>query len=426
MGTRIVSLGESYFNININNVYSYFKSLNTAFHIVFALFGFMLFLIIANQLVSGTMLSFSLITEPMIIPLVREEEDSEDLYIDDFFWLHERGVDLIFIFIFLHLFRKIYLNTPDQEQDISWKSGAFAFLIVLGVVFFGLVLCCTHLSEITLVIAVNAFKTFFLFIGKAYTWLFTDCSLSSDTLIRLAYLHYVLAFVLFALGLCHGVDMHYDWKSDSTVDGIKQEIVWFDEVLLNELGKTLDILVLTAIACLYLYVDPEAIHYELFMWGDIGMTVDVRYLGVAPHWYFRPYMAWLIVCPYHYLGIFGLVFFFTVIFFQYNIFGLGELDCYQIQKNSTMSTTLSNKSNVYYTRLEKVNTSYDLQWIVAFALFLIAVAHTLTYLPYGRFYNHVGGNFSFLFTYIYIFSYLGFIILRDMQILKTLRLTLIN
>jgi hypothetical protein len=50
-----------------------------------ALFGFMVFIIIANQLISGTMLAFSLIPEPMMIPLVRDEEDSEDLYIDDFF-----------------------------------------------------------------------------------------------------------------------------------------------------------------------------------------------------------------------------------------------------------------------------------------------------------------------------------------------------
>jgi len=31
------------------------------------------------------MLSFSLIPEAMIVPMVREEEDIEDLYIDDFF-----------------------------------------------------------------------------------------------------------------------------------------------------------------------------------------------------------------------------------------------------------------------------------------------------------------------------------------------------
>jgi hypothetical protein len=45
----------------------------------------MLFLIITNQIVSGVMLSFSVVPEPMIVPLVREEEDVESLFIDDFF-----------------------------------------------------------------------------------------------------------------------------------------------------------------------------------------------------------------------------------------------------------------------------------------------------------------------------------------------------
>jgi len=43
--------------------------------------------------------------------------------------------------------------------------------------------------------------------------------------------------------------------------------------------------------CLYLYPEPDALNYELFMWGDVGMQTDVRFFGVAPHWYFRPYMS---------------------------------------------------------------------------------------------------------------------------------------
>jgi hypothetical protein len=50
--------------------------------------------------------------------------------------------------------------------------------------------------------------------------------------------------------------------------------------------------------------------YEIFMWGDVGFINDIRFYGVAPHWYFRPLMAWLLVCPFHKLGIAGLVFFF--------------------------------------------------------------------------------------------------------------------
>ena len=89
----------SYFNLNIRSIYHYFAVLSVSFHDIHSLFGFFTFLTVASQLVSGTMLAFSLVPEPMIVPIVRNEEDIEDLYTDDFFWLHERGVDLIFSFI---------------------------------------------------------------------------------------------------------------------------------------------------------------------------------------------------------------------------------------------------------------------------------------------------------------------------------------
>jgi len=56
-----------------------------SFHDINSLFGFFTFLTVGSQLVSGTMLAFSLIPEPMIVPIVRNEEDIEDLYTDDFF-----------------------------------------------------------------------------------------------------------------------------------------------------------------------------------------------------------------------------------------------------------------------------------------------------------------------------------------------------
>jgi len=106
-----------YFNLNIKNIFTYFALLSVSFHDFFSLFGFFTFLTIASQLLSGTMLAFSLIPEPMIIPIVREEEDTEDLYTDDFFWLHERGVDLLFIFSYIHLFRKLFLNVFEFENE---------------------------------------------------------------------------------------------------------------------------------------------------------------------------------------------------------------------------------------------------------------------------------------------------------------------
>lgn len=74
-----------YFSLSLNNVINYFKTLRVSMHELFSLFGFFTFIVIAVQLVSGTMLAFSLVPETMLVAIVRDEEDIEDLYTDDFF-----------------------------------------------------------------------------------------------------------------------------------------------------------------------------------------------------------------------------------------------------------------------------------------------------------------------------------------------------
>jgi len=114
----------------------------------------------------------------------------------------------------------------------------------------------------------------------------------------------------------HSIDMHYDWKNEASYDGLDNNLIWWDEALVNELNSATLLLLATWLICLNLYLYPEPITYELFMWGDVAFMNDVRFYGVAPHWYFRPFMAWLLVCPFHRLGIFGLVFFFYSVIFS--------------------------------------------------------------------------------------------------------------
>jgi hypothetical protein len=394
----------NYFNTSIKNLISYFTILTVSFHDISSLFGFFIFITIVNQLVSGTMLSFSLVIEPMLIPMVREEEDVEDLYIDDFFWLHERGVDLLFIFSYLHLFRKIYLSNFEYDQECAWKSGIFSFLILQVVVFCGLVLCCTHLSDITLAIAANLYDTVFAHVGKFYWFLFTNKELNTDTLIRLAYLHYVLAFYLFYLGLIHGIDMHYDWKNEIQLDGLEIQMIWFDEALLNELSALIYFYLILMILCFNLYVEPEPLSYEFFMWGDIGFMNDVRYLSVAPHWYFRPFMAWLTVCPFHKTGLFGLVFYFFILFYQPTIFGVNEQNFYL--KKITTITPFGIKSNIIYTPKNN-SIFFEILYNITFFWFCCSALYVVSYLPYGRFYNRINGNYGTLISFLYIFIYLG-------------------
>ena len=92
-----------YFGLSMYNLINYFAILTVPFHDINALYGFFLILVVVSQLASGTMLSFSLITEPMIVPIVRDEEDLEDLYADDFFLSTWKRSRLIIYF---------WVNTP--------------------------------------------------------------------------------------------------------------------------------------------------------------------------------------------------------------------------------------------------------------------------------------------------------------------------
>ena len=397
----------------------YFTLLNVSFHEINSIFGFVTMITIIFQLISGTMLSFSLIPEPMVVPVVRDEEDLEDAYTDDFFWLHERGVDMIVMYSYFHLFRKLYIHAYDYEHEATWKSGVFSWLILQGVIFFGLVLCCTHLSEITLTIAANILHTFFFFYGKFYWWLFTDKQLNSDTMVRLAYLHYVSAFYLIYASYIHTIDMHYDWKNEVAWDGIQTQLVWWDETLTNELALTKDLLVLWVLVIFWTYTDPEALSYEIFTWGDVGFMTDVRFYGVAPHWYFRPFMAWLITCPHHKTGIFGLLFFFIMLFYQPILHGAKEDNDYR-RRSLTFLTPRFRKSGVLAT--EYYNVENNLYTQETFALFFFCCLYTTSFLPYGRFYNRLGGNFGSLMSFMYIFSYLTFPFLRKPYSLETVKL----
>ena len=399
----------AYINTSLKKTMLYFTLLTVSFHEVCSIFGFVVMLTMTCQLISGIMLSFSLVPEPMLIPIVRDEEDIEDMYTDDFFWLHERGVDLLFIFMYCHLFRKLYVHAYDYEHEATWKSGIFSFLLFQVVVFFGLVLCCTHLSEITLTIAANIMHTFFFFYGKFYWWIFTDKQLCCDTLIRMAYGHYVLAFYLFYVSFIHSLVMHYDWKNEVSMDGLQGHLVWFDETLLNELSLTKDLLIFITLISWLLFTDPEALAYENFMWGDVGLVVDVRFYGVAPHWYFRPFMAWLIICPHHKTGIFGLLYFFLILFFQPLLHGSNEENEY-FKRSFTFLSKKINKAHILANNYVLVDN--NLYTMTTFYFFVMACLYTTSFLPYGRFYNRVRGNNGSLLAYFYIFSYLLFPFLR--------------
>lgn len=348
-----------------------------------SIIGVILMLIFLNQLYSGIICALYTVNDSLLLVISRDEADMEELYSDDIFNLHERGVDLTFIFIYIHLFRKFYLKSYYLLQISAWKSGSFLFLLVHGIIFFGLVLCCTHLSDITLKIAANIVQTVFFKYGKVSYLLFTNHSINTDTLIRMMYLHYILAIGVWGVIVLHLVDMHYGYRNNIFFKFIHQLLNWFGEVFKFEYLSTFIIIGLL-IAFIIVYYEPnEALSYEIFMWGDIGLVTEVRFLSVAPHWYFRSYMGWLLFCPHHYLGIFGLIAFFVVVYFHPNLFNWFI--------------------KIYSNVKQFLNFNKSFLWINIYFIFILCCLYTISYLPCGKYFTYVQGNLSTTFSYLYVY-----------------------
>lgn len=155
---------------------------------------------------------------------------------------------------------------------------------------------------------------------------------------------------------------------------------------------------------LVLYSEPEAISYELFMWGDVGFITDPNFNQVAPHWYFRPLMAFLLVIPHALIGVFGLGLFFMLIYYQISLHNAGELRAYK----SGLFKGLLNTGFFKNFHTDGFHVDFSFVHQLKFFSFLMAVLYTTTFLPNGKYYLAVGGNDALLISYIIIFLYLTF------------------
>ena len=61
-----------------------------------------------------------------------------------------------------------------------------------------------------------------------------------------------------------------------------------------------------------------------------------------------------------------------------------------------------------------------------YGLFICCGLYAESFLPYGRFYNRLGGNIGMLGAYLYMFVYLGFNVFRRPVILELFLYSIYN
>jgi quinol-cytochrome oxidoreductase complex cytochrome b subunit len=297
----------------------------------------------------------------------------------------------------MHILKKIYLKnyvTPDSD---GWIVGGYAFLWFHYVVALGICLSCTHLSDLTLTIIANIVWSLLDNIFKTYYILFTNKHLNTDQLTRFMLFHYLTPWYYLYLIQLHVLFCHESWDSDSGESTYEDKsgtyISWFYDALLKEVQDAWYWVGLVFLYFWFHHFQAHTVNYFFFERWNIAELDEMRFYGVAPHWYFRPLMGLLVVSPTHYEGLMWMVLYFVLLAFLPMVYSWYNKNYKHVpvipMQNSKLQTFL-------------------------FIIFMLSLFCTSSMLPCGRYYYEPEGGYVgnpwVKFSYQYIYLYLAWII----------------
>lgn len=210
---------------------------------------------------------------------------------------------------------------------------------------------------------------------------------------RMMIFHYFTPWYYLYLIQLHVVFCHESWDSDSGETTYEDKsgsyISWFYDAFLKEIQ---DAWYATTLVYLYFYIHhfhPGTVSYSFFERWNIAELDEIRFYGVAPHWYFRPMMGLLVIAPTHYEGLMWMGLFFALLAFLPTIY-----NCYNYSNRALAIIPM--QSSVLQSAL--------------FAYFLLSLFCVASILPCGRYYyepegGYVGNTwikFSFQYVYLYL------------------------
>ncbi len=377
----------SYLNFFVNRLILPFSSATS-------IVGFMLLIAILIQLLSGFYLGWYYIPEPGLIIELREEMFNDTRFGSEIFYSHVRGVDIIFTLSYIHIFKKIFLKNYIITESDGWIIGGYAFLWFHYIVALGICLSATHLSDLTLTIIANIFWSLTDNTYKTYYILFTNKHLNLDQMTRFMVLHYFTPWYYLYLIQIHILFCHESWDSDSGEatyeDKSGSYISWFFDAFLKELQDAWYWIFLFSTYFWFHHIRPATVNFFFFEKWNISESDEIRFYGVAPHWYFRPLMGILVISPTHYEGLMWVILYFILLTFLpifYNFF------------------------NTNYKHISVIPMQNSVLQSFFFIVFLLSIMTISSMLPCGRYYYEPEGGYSgnpwvkgsLQYVYLYLF-----------------------
>ena len=209
-------------------------------------------------------------------------------------YAHANGASMFFLVVYVHIFRGMYYGSYKSPRELLWMLGVVILLLMMATAFMGYVLPWGQMSFWGATVITNLFSAFPLVGNAIVTWLWGGFAVGDPTLHRFFSLHYLLPFVIVAVGFLHVAALHITGSNNPLGIDVKspQDTLPFHPyyTIKDSVGL-----------CVFLMVWAAFVFFAPNFFGNPDNYIPANPLQtpseIVPEWYLLPFYAILRSVP---------------------------------------------------------------------------------------------------------------------------------
>nr|YP_009725944.1 cytochrome b [Caulerpa ashmeadii]QHQ73232.1 cytochrome b [Caulerpa ashmeadii] len=194
-------------------------------------------------------------------------------------YLHANGASVLFIAIYLHIFRGLYYGSYTSPRESLWCIGVVLLLLMIATAFIGYVLPWGQMSFWGATVITSLASALPIVGESIVSWLWGGFSVDNATLNRFFSLHYLLPFGLVALSGAHLAALH-QYGSNNPIGVAGDKLMLYPYYFVKDFVGWL---LFGLLLCLLVVYSPNALGHPDNYISANPMSTPAH---IVPEWYF--------------------------------------------------------------------------------------------------------------------------------------------